>query len=102
MPLNKLQLSRLDNPEQQLKIITRSPEQYKNIVIEDISVEDLGDKSIQVYQHCCVVFDDMLDSNQKIIGLFLLVEVILIWMFNIHHSHISICLNAAYAIIVIS
>ena len=69
--LNKLQLIRLDNPEQKICIITRSPEQYNKIEIEDVSVEeDLGDKSIQDFQNCCVVFDDMLDSNQKLIDSF--------------------------------
>ena len=69
--LNKLQLIRLDNPEQKICIITRSPEQYNEIEIEDVSVEeDLGDKSIQDFQKCCVVFDDMLDSNQKLIDPF--------------------------------
>ena len=69
--LNKLQLIRLDNPEQKICIITRSPEQYNKIEIEDVSVEeDLGDKSIQDFQSCCVVFDDMLDSNQKLIDPF--------------------------------
>ena len=78
--LNKLQLIRLDNPEQKICIITRSPEQYNKIQIEDtpqaellrcVSVEEgLGDKSIQGFQNCCVVFDDMLDSNQKLIDPF--------------------------------
>ena len=69
--LNKLHLIRLDNPEQKICIITRSPEQYNKIEIEDVSVEeDLGDKSIQDFQNCCVVFDDMLDSNQKLIDPF--------------------------------
>ena len=69
--LNKLQLIRLDNPEQKICIITRSPEQYNKSEIEDVSVEeDLGDKSIQDFQNCCVVFDDMLDSNQKLIDPF--------------------------------
>ena len=69
--LNKLQLIRLDNPEQKICIITRSPEQYNKIEIEDVSVEeDLGDKSIQDFQNCCVVFDDMLDSNQNLIDPF--------------------------------
>ena len=69
--LNKLQLIRLDNPEQKICIITRSPEQYNKIEIEDVSVEeDLGDKSIQDFQKCCVVFDVMLDSNQKLIDPF--------------------------------
>ena len=69
--INKLQLIRLDNPEQKICIITRSPEQYNKIEIEDVSVEeDLGDKNIQDFQNCCVVFDDMLDSNQKLIDPF--------------------------------
>ena len=67
----------MDSPEQKIRIITRSPEQYSEAVlwyngieIEDtegtlcVSVEeDLGDKSIQDYQNCCVVFDDMFDST---------------------------------------
>ena len=54
--LNKLQLIRLDNPEQKICIITRSPEQYNKIEIEDVSVEeDLGDKSIQDFQNCCCI-----------------------------------------------
>ena len=69
--------------EKQIKITTRSPEQYSNFELEDtegalqaellrcVSVgEDLSDKSIQDYQNCCVVFDDMLDSNQKLIDPF--------------------------------
>ena len=67
--LNKLQLIRLCDSEKQLKIVTRSPEQYKNLDTEDtscISVEEnLEDRTIQDFQNCCVVFDDMLDSNQK-------------------------------------
>ena len=69
--LNKLQLIRLDDNTRKIHIITRSPEQYNKIEIEDVSVEeDLGDKSIQDFQTCCVVFDDMLDSNQKLIDPF--------------------------------
>ena len=65
--LNKLQLVRLDDNTRKIHIIPRSPEQYNKIEIEDVSVEeDLGDKSIQDFQNCCVVFDDMLDSNQKL------------------------------------
>ena len=65
--INKLHLFRLDNLEQQIKITTRSPEQYENIQLEDVSVEeDLEDRTIQDFQNCCVVFDDMLDSNQKL------------------------------------
>ena len=69
--LNKLQLIRLDNPEEQIKIISRSPEQYENIQLEDVSVvENLEDRTVQDFQNCCVVFDDMLDSNQKLIDPF--------------------------------
>ena len=32
--------------------------------------EDLEDRTIQVFQNCCVVFDDMIDSNQKEVGPF--------------------------------
>ena len=68
MLLNKLQLIRLDNPEEQIKIITRSREQYENIKLEDDSVEeDLENRTIQGFQNCCNVLDDMLDSNQKLI-----------------------------------
>ena len=69
--VNKLQLIRLDNPKQQIKIITRSPEQYENIQLEDVPVEeDLEDRTTQDFQNCCVVFDDILDSNQKVIDPF--------------------------------
>ena len=84
--LNKLQLFRLYNNEKQIHIITRSPEQYSNTAlfgkeIEDaelctegalrISVEeDLEERTIQDFQNCCVVFDDMLDSNQELIDPF--------------------------------
>ena len=65
--LNKLQLIPIHDNEEQMKIITRSPEQYKNLDTEDtscISVEqDLEDRTLQDFQNCCVVFDDMLDSN---------------------------------------
>ena len=71
LSLNKLQLIRLSDSEKQIKIITRSPGQYSHTEIEDIVVEeDLSDKSIQDFQKCCVVFDDMLDSNQKLIDPF--------------------------------
>ena len=71
MLLNKLQLIRLDNLEQQIKIISRSPEQYNGIEIEDVSVEEhLENGTIQDFQNCCVVFDDLLDSNQKLIDPF--------------------------------
>ena len=69
--LNKLQLIRLDDITRKIHIITRSPEQYSNIEIEQVKVEeDLEDKSIQDFQNCCVVFDDMLDTSQKLIDPF--------------------------------
>ena len=60
--------------EKQIHIITRSPEQYEDVGskmkldVGDLGLvveEDLGDESIQDFQNCCVVFDDMLYSNQK-------------------------------------
>ena len=67
--LNKLRLIRLEDPEKQIRIITRSPEQYENIDIQGIEVEEnVGD--LEEYRGCCVVFDDMLDSNQKLIDPF--------------------------------
>ena len=57
--------------EKQIKIKTRSLEQYTNTEIEDISVEEvLEDRTIKDFQNCCVVFDNMLDSNQKLIDPF--------------------------------
>ena len=77
LQLNILQLIRLCDSEKQIHIITRSPEQNSDTrsafgtEIEDIVVEkDLSDKSIQDFQNCCVAFDYMLDSNQKLIDPF--------------------------------
>ena len=75
--LNKLRLIRLEDPEKQIRIITRSPEQYEfaelraELCIDNggVSVEEnVGD--LEEYRGCCVVFDDMLDSNQKLIDPF--------------------------------
>ena len=71
--LNKLRLIRLEDPEKQIRIFTRSPEQYENaelrLDIGGVSVEEnVGD--LEEYRGCCVVFDDMLDSNQKLIDPF--------------------------------
>ena len=67
--LNKLKLIRLCDSEKQIKILTRSTNQYsdpQNFEIEDLEIEkDVGD--MEDYQNCCVVFDGMLDSNQKLI-----------------------------------
>ena len=83
--INKLQLIRLYDKEKQIHIITRSPGQYSeaalwntNTEIEDtegqqscISVDEgLEDRTIQDFQNCCVVFDDMLDTSQKLIDPF--------------------------------
>ena len=76
--INKLHLIRLYDKEKQIHIITRSPGQYSeaalrntNTEIEDISVdEDLEDRTIQDFQNCCVVFDDMLDTSQNLIDPF--------------------------------
>ena len=71
--LNKLRLIRLEDPEKQIRIITRSPEQYEDVELRNdiggVSVEEnVGD--LEEYRGCCVVFDDMLDSNQKLIDPF--------------------------------
>ena len=57
--------------------MTRSPGQNQNIQLGDaegalhVSVEeDLEDRTIQDFKNCCVVFDDMLESNQKLIDPF--------------------------------
>ena len=69
MLLNKLQLFRLDDPLRQIRIITRCPEQYKGLQLDDVSVEEnVGD--LEIYRGCCVVFDDMLESNQRMIDPF--------------------------------
>ena len=53
----------------QVRIITRSPEQYKHIQLKDIEVEEnVG--GLEMYRGCCVVCDDVLDSNQKLIDPF--------------------------------
>ena len=46
--LNKIQLIRLDNPGQKLRIITRSPEQYSNIEIEDTEGTGGASRALQV------------------------------------------------------
>ena len=68
--LNKIQLIRLDDPVRQNCIITRSPEQYEDLelgdALQDVSVEE-NVEDLEMYRGCCVVFDDMLNSNQKLI-----------------------------------
>ena len=74
--LNKLRLIRLEDPEKQIRIITRSPEQNEDIdiggasqgALQGIEVEEnVGD--LEEYRGRCVVFDT-LDSNQKLINPF--------------------------------
>ena len=71
--MNKLKLIRLYYPGQQVKLIPRSLEQYRNIQLEDVSVGDYSDKrTFQVFHICYVVFN-MIDCNQKLLDfLFLL------------------------------
>ena len=77
MLLNKLRLIRLEEPERQIRIITRSPEQYEFIqvggvlqgALRDVSVKE-NVEDLEMYRGCCVVFDDMLDSSQKLIDPF--------------------------------
>ena len=69
--LNKLRLIRLEDPEKQIRVITRSPEQYEDVelYIQEIEVEEnVGD--LEEYRGCCVIFDDMLVSNKKLIDPF--------------------------------
>ena len=73
--LNKLRLIRLEDPERQIRIITRSPEVGGVLrgalkgALRDLSVEEnVGD--LEEYRGCCVVFGDILDSNQKLIDPF--------------------------------
>ena len=57
--LNKILLSELEYPGREIKIITRSPNQYPNYTTshEIATIDESKD--------CVVIFDDMLDSNQK-------------------------------------
>ena len=76
--MNKLRLIRLNDyetnsPVRQIRTITRSPEQYECIevggALQDVSVEE-NVEDLEVHRGCCVVFDHMLDSNQKLIDPF--------------------------------
>ena len=57
--LNKILLSELENPDREIKIITRSPSQYPQYE----SSQEIS--TIDDYKDCVVIFDDMLDHNQK-------------------------------------
>ena len=62
---NKLRLINIDYPDKDIKIVTRSPKQY------DEDFDCSGEVEIlENYQNCVIVFDDMLDSNQKLIDPF--------------------------------
>ena len=57
--LNKILLSELENPDKDIKYLTRSPNQYPNYeTSQEIS-------TINDYKDCLVIFDDMLDHNEK-------------------------------------
>ena len=60
---------RLEDPEKQVRNITRSPEQSEDIGMRGIEVDE-NVRDLEEYRGCCVVFDDMLDSNQKLIDPF--------------------------------
>ena len=71
----------MDNFEKQTKILSKSPEQYSTFELGDTGLqaellrcvpveENLVDRTKQDFQNCCVVFDVMLDSNQKLTDLF--------------------------------
>ena len=70
--MNKLKLIKLDRPNEQLVIITRSPEQYKILSSEiDLRIEeDLEQRGVKDFEGGVVVFDDMFDSNQKLLDPF--------------------------------
>ena len=76
--INLLKLKKIDHPNKEIIIITRSPEQYSEIKNKkdsdldlDITIEDdFESKSIDDFNDCIIVFDDMLDSNQKLIDPF--------------------------------
>ena len=69
MLLNKLQIIRFDDPLRQIRIITRFPEQNEGLP-DDVSVGENVEDS-EMYRECSVVFDDMLDYNQKLFDPFL-------------------------------
>ena len=72
--INLLKLKHLTDPDRKIKIITRSPEQYydtNNIGDLDFEIEQNFDtKTINDFEDCIIVFDDMLDANQKLIDPF--------------------------------
>ena len=67
---NKIKLITKKEAEKQIKIITRSPEQYIDSDLGFELEEDFESKTLDDYKGCVVVFDDMLDSNQKLIDPF--------------------------------
>ena len=68
--INLLKIKKFDNPDQKIIIITRSPEQYSNLDLDFEIDEDFESKTINDYENCIIVFDDMLDTNQKLIDPF--------------------------------
>ena len=67
--MNKILLSELENPDREIKIITRSPnqhsqnEQTKGLYPNYTTSQEIS--TIDDYKDCVVIFDDMLDSNQR-------------------------------------
>ena len=57
--MNEILLSECDNPAGQIKFLIRSPNQYTNFEPPDEVL------SIDEYKDCVVVFDDVLECNQK-------------------------------------
>ena len=65
--MNKLKFK---NPDTKIKFICGSPEQYSNCDI-DLELDlDFEQKTILNYENRTIIFDHMLDSNQKLIDPF--------------------------------
>ena len=57
--MNKIILGEYNNPDRQIKTLTRSSKHYPNYETSDESL------SIDEYQDCVIVFDGMLENRQK-------------------------------------
>ena len=93
MLVNKLKISRSDNPEQQRKIKIGSLEQYENMKLH-VSVEEvLEDRTFQNLDNFCIVFDDMSDCSHKMFDPNFSREKQYFRLFVIFYNHTSIHLN---------
>ena len=60
----------MKDPGRQIRIITRSPEQYEDVklglgdALQGMEVEE-NVNGLEMYRGCCVVFDDLSNFNQK-------------------------------------